>query len=129
MVLLLLSSAYTEPRLFLLPTLPVIKAGGTQGVGRGHSQDSCLLPTQGIFHTAVKTGERRRQVGTVRVVAFVFASPKHDRGLLSWGWLNTCMPWEWMNEFLVLLRLHAQLLLSLLTCLYLNPRVFSLLLL
>ena len=41
------------------------------------------------------------------------------------GWTPACR-WEVVNEFLVLLCLHAWLLLYLLTCLYLNPRVFSL---
>ena len=39
--LLPLSSAYTEPRPFLLLTSPTSKqAVGAQGAGRGHSQDS-----------------------------------------------------------------------------------------
>ena len=42
------------------------------------------------------------------------------------GWTPACR-WEVVNEFLVLFCLHAWLLLYLLNCLYLNPRVFSLL--
>ena len=42
------------------------------------------------------------------------------------GWTPACR-WEVVNEFLVLLCLRAQLLFYLLNCLYLNPRVFSLL--
>ena len=41
-------------------------------------------------------------------------------------WTPACR-WEVMNKFIVLLCLHAWLLLCLLHCLYLSPRVFSLL--
>jgi len=50
-----------------------------------------------------------------------------DEAQLSWRWLKPLCRWEVVNEFPVLLRLHKQLLLSFLNCLYLNPQVFSLL--
>jgi len=44
-----------------------------------------------------------------------------DRALLSWKWLNCCLPMGLVNEFLTVLCLHMQLLLYLLNWLYLNP--------
>jgi len=46
--------------------------------------------------------------------------------LLSWKWINTCLLMEVVNEFLILFCLCAAFA-YLLNCLYLNPRVFSLL--
>jgi len=57
---LLLSSAYTAPRPFLLLALPRQRAGwGAKGAGRGHSRDSHPQLTPGIFHT---TGHHAQQI-------------------------------------------------------------------
>ena len=47
----LLSSAPTASRLSLQHSPPHQWAGGGQDLGRGHSQDSWLKLTEGIFHT------------------------------------------------------------------------------
>ena len=79
--------------------------------------------------SAYKAGGRRRKGGTLGVMAFCLPKqllhamePCFPRG----GWTPACR-WEAANEFLALLCLCAQLLLYL-NCLYLNLRVFSLLL-
>lgn len=59
-------------------------------------------------------------------MGFVFSSPCCDVALFFWGWLNTCLPMG-SGKFLDLLCLCMCLLLSLISCLYLNPWVFSLL--
>lgn len=49
-----------------------------------------------------------------------------DEALLSWdSWAPAC-PWEGMNLFFILLCLHAQLWLYLLSCFCLKPQAFSL---
>jgi len=50
----------------------------------------------------------------------------HDEVLLSWKWLNSCLPVQ-SSELITLLYLCLQLLLSLLNCLFLNAQVFSIL--
>ena len=110
------------------------KAGGAQEVGRGHRQDSWPKLAKGIFHTIwchaqhIKLGGRRRKGETFGVVVFVFPSNLRvmEPCFPGDGWTPVCR-WEAVNEFLVLLCLRAQLLLSLLNCLYLSPWVFLLL--
>lgn len=52
----------------------------------------------------------------------------YDRAQLSWRWLNTYLLIGSSDGFLVLLCLRMWLLLYLLSCLYLNPQIFSVLL-
>ena len=110
------------------------EAGGARGAGRGHSRDSCPQLTPGMFQTIWRRAQHR-ELGEEggrggcwewrRLSAQVTVTC--DGALLSWRWLDTCLPWEVLNEFLGLLCLCAWLLLYLLNCLYLNPWVFSLL--
>ena len=65
---LLLSGAYTAPRLLLTFPPPTVGRGG-KDLGRGHNQDSWPELTKGIFHTiwrllSIKLGERRKGVGS-----------------------------------------------------------------
>jgi len=110
------------------------EARGARGVGRGHSQDSWPQMTTGIFRTTwrhaqcIRWGEEEGSRGhsewwhlssrdTVRC----------DGALLSWRWLNTCLPMgssEWVPCFALLADTAFAYLIN---CLYLNPRVFSLL--
>lgn len=81
-------------------------------------QDSSPQLRQGtsLWHqmAEIKLGQRKG-VGTFRVSSQVPIT--HDGALLSRGWLNTCLPWEAVNESLVLLCLCEGLFLCLLNCL------------
>ena len=110
------------------------EAGGAQEAGRGHSRDSWPQLTKGIFHT-ISHHAQHRKLGegggrAERLERWRFSSQvtvRHDGALLAWRWLNTCLPMgssEWIPCFAFLARM---VFLYLLSCLYLNPRVFSLL--
>ena len=74
--------------------------------------------------SALKAGGKKEEGGTFRVMAFVVPiNCMHDSFTVD-GWTSTCWR-EAVNEFLVLVCLHTQLLGSLFNCLYLIPPVFS----
>ena len=131
---LLLSSAYTESRPFLLLTAPHQQGGWGCTKSWEDTQLGQLTPTDQrdtAYHmmscSAYKAG--RRQGGRSewwRLSSQV--TIMRDGALLSWRWLNTCLLMgssEWIPCFALLVCTAFALLLS---CLYLNPRVFSLLL-
>ena len=127
--LLLLSSAYTESRSFLLLTPPHQQIGwgctrsweGTQ-LGQLTPTDPRDIPDHMMSCLAYKAGGRRRKGGTFRITAIVSqVTVTRDGALLSWRCLKPACRWEVVNEFLVLLCLRVWLLLYLLNCLYLNP--------
>ena len=91
------------------------EAGGAQEVWRGHSRDSWPQLTKGIFHTIwhhaqhIKLGEEEGRGGRSewwRLSSQVTVT--HDGALLSWRWLNACLPMgsgEWIPRFALLV--HA----------------------
>lgn len=89
----------------LHPTSPVRRLGG---IGRWEATELQQLPT---------TDHRYSK-------CLVFVFPRHCYMQWSSAFLGMTQPacrWEVVNAFLVLLCLHEQFLLSLLTCLHLNP--------
>lgn len=92
------------------------EVGGAWEVERKHSQ-----LTKGIFQAIwhhvqyIKWREEGGEERVFGVTVFVFPN-----ALLSWTWLNACLPME-SSKFLLLLCFYAQILLSQLNCLYLNP--------
>lgn len=86
------------------------KAGGAQGVGRGHCWDSWPALNKGIFHTIrcqaqhIKLGEENGEM--FRVMAFVLRSQEYT-------WWSTALlenlpvhgKW-WMNPFLGFVSMH-----------------------
>ena len=134
---LLLSSAYTEARPFLLLTPPHQRLGwgytrsweATQ-LGQRTPTDQRDIPYHMTSCSAYRAGGRRRKGGDIWSDGICL--PKSPLRVTEPcfpgdGWAPACR-WEVVNEFLVLLCLRAQLFLYLLNCLYLSPRVFSLLL-
>ena len=85
------------------------EAGGGQEAGRGHSQDSWPQLTKGIFQTIgchaqhIKLGAEVGRGGCSewwRLPSQV--TVRRDGALLSWRWLNTCLPMgsgEWIPCF------------------------------
>lgn len=115
------------------------EADGEQENGRGQSQDSWPQQTKGTFQTTwhhtqdfiLREEEGNRGLSEWWLFFFQ-VSVTCDRALLSWGWRTTAMAQgkcEWIGKWQMssLVCLCAQLLLSLLNCLYPNPRVLSLL--
>ena len=128
----LLSSAYPEPRALLLLPPPHQRAGwggtrsweGTQP-GQLTPTDPREIPHHTTSCSACKAGGRRRKGGRSEWWRLSSQVPvRRDGALLSWRWLNTCHGKWGINS---LLCLCVWLLLSLLNCLYLHSRVFSLL--
>ena len=110
------------------------EAGVAHGVGRGHGWDSWAQLTKGIFHTVwgdaqhIKLEEEEEREGCSGWWCLSSqVTVRHDGALLPWRSLNTCLWWEVVNGFFILLCLRAWLFLSLLNCLYFNLRVFLLL--
>ena len=126
----------TESRPLLLLTPPHQRVGwGAQEVGRGHSWDSWPQLTKGVFHTRwchaqqCKSWGKRRKVGMFGVMPFVFPSNCY----MCWSpafleHLPADGKW-WMNSlFCFVCTYDFCFTYYYLLCLYLNPRVFSLLL-
>jgi len=134
---LLLSSAHTASRPFLLLVLPHQQVGwgctrsreGTQS-GQPTPAGQTDMPYGMTSCSAYKVGARRRKKGDVQSDGVCLPkSPLHmmEPCCPGDGWTSACH-WEAVNEFLVLLCLCAHLLLYPLNCLYLNPQIFSFLL-
>jgi len=108
-------------------------AGGAQESGRGRSQDSWPQLAKGILHATrhharhTKLGKKEAG-GHFGMMAFVFPSNRYP--WWSPAFLEVAEHWPadgkwWINSLFWFA--CAQLLLYLLNCLYLNPRVSSLL--
>jgi len=75
-----------------------------------------------MSRSAIKSwGKKEKEMFVVLVVVFSC----NCYALLPVRYETTSWQWEVVNEFLVLLWLHMQLLLFLLNCLYYDPRKFS----
>ena len=133
---LLLSRVYTASGAVPLLTLLHQRAGWECTRSWGGTQAGQLTPTgqrdtpyRVTSCSACKAGGRRRKGGCLELWHLSSqVAVTGDGAQLSWGWPNTCLRWELVNEFLGLLCLRVWLLLHLLSCLYIRPRVFSLLL-
>ena len=128
-----LSSLYTESRPFLLLTSPHQRVGwGCTRSWEGTQLGQLTQLTKWILHNIqhhaqhTKQGEEEGRGGTFRVMALVFRCYMMEPCFPGEGWTPACW-WEVVNEFLILLCLHVQLLLYLLNCLFLKSWVFSLL--
>ena len=130
-----LSSVHTKSRIFQL-LMPSQQEGwrgtgsweGTQ-LGQLTQTDQRDMPDHRMSGSAYKLG-KKKEWGDVQSDGVCL--PKSPLRVMEPCFPGDgCTPacrWEVGNEFLVLLCLHVWLLLYLLNCLYLNPRVFSLLL-
>ena len=136
MVLLLLSSAYTEPRPFPLLAPPCQRDGwectrsweGTQ-TGQVTQTDQRDIPYHMMSCSVYKElGGRGGGAAAFGVMVFVFPSNHYVWQSPAFLGMAEHLPahGKWgMNSF-ALLSLCVQLLLYLLNCLYVNQRVFSL---
>lgn len=131
MVSLQLSNAYTASKPFVLLT-QAHQHTGTQGVGRGHSQDTWHQVNRGIFHTIWCYAQHRklREEGGMKDIQSdgVWLSKllldMLEPCLTRDGWVPT-YPWETANEFLRVFCLSWGLLLYSLKCLYVIPWVIT----
>jgi len=111
MFLLFLSSSYTVSRLFLLLTPPHQQVGwecrrsweGTR-LGQLTPSDQRDSPYHMMSCSADKAGGRRRKRGNILSYGVLPSqvTVMHDGALLSWRWLNTCLPMgrsEWNPWF------------------------------
>lgn len=97
---LLQSSAYTESRNSQLLTLPCQLGEVAAGTADPNWQRD--IPTKWCRGQQYKLSKEGGSVGMIRAMAFVFPrNPYMWGGLLSWGWLNTCLPVGSSKWFLV----------------------------
>lgn len=108
--------------LFLLLTPPYRQRGWGCTVRRGHSWNSQSQLTQGILQPIWCHDQHIKEKRCC--LSYQLTTGVLEPCFPGDTWAPACV-WEVVNEFLIFLYLHAQLLLYLLNCLYLNPLVLS----